>query len=356
MFLKAVFLLISTIIGAGVFGLPYVFSRSGLLPSLIGTLFLGLVAMAINLLYVKIILATKGDRQLPGYVKKHLGPGWFKLSVATMIISVNGALLAYVILGGEFLALALGQLSSKFYPLWFYLLALAFFWRDFKSLAKLSALLTLPLIILMLIIPLGLIKFIRLDQFLLFGRQPLSFWGATLFSLIGFSVIPEMEEILRRKKDLLFLGVVIGSLLPVLLYLIFSFSIWGVSGPLTTVDALSGLVQFSPVLVQLGACFGLLALLTSFLSLANVLKEVYFRDLKLEEASAKLLAIAPPFLGIFLSLSSFIKIISLTGVISLTVSGGLISLIAAKLESRLKSLSWLIFSVLVLGLLFGGGW
>jgi len=145
--------------------------------------------------------------------------------------------------------------------------------------------------------------------------------------------------------------IIIGSLLPVFLYAIFGFGVWGITGPMTTADAFSGLVSFSPAVARVGAAVGLLALMTSFLGLVDVAKEIYYRDLKMPEKEAMVLAVMPPFLGVFLPMEGFIKVISLTGAVGLAVSGTLICLMVAKLKPKLKWLAWLIGLIFVVGAL-----
>ena len=350
-FFKAIFLLVGTTVGGGVFALPYVFSRSGFFPSLLGLLFLGSLMTSLNWFYSQIILATKGDHQLPGYVRRYLGPKLAWLATLTMILSLNGALLAYVILGGEFLALSLGQLANSFYHFWFYLLGVWFFARGFKKLVRIESWLTLALVLLMIFIPMVLIKVIRWENYLLITDRPWFFWGATLFALTGFSIIPEVEEVLRREREKLTQVIIIGSLLPVLLYALFGFGVWGATGLVTTADALSGLIVFSPILARVGAMVGLLALMTSFIGLVDVAKEIYYRDLNISERLAKILAILPASLGVFLPMEGFIKVISLTGALSLAIAASLICLMIIKLRPKLKWLAAGVGLIFVLGVL-----
>jgi tyrosine-specific transport protein len=283
-FWQGVFLLVGTTIGAGVFSLPYSFSRSGWGVSVLGLIVLGVMMTALNLFYSKIILDNRGDHQLVGYVEKYLGSFWQKVALFALLFSVNGVMIAYVILGGEFLSLLFGQSASVLFSSWFYLIIAFLFMRGFKFLAKVESVFSITLILLFLFFPLLVIKYATPSQMAFVGQQPLFFWGPTLLALSGFSAIPEVEEILRKsgQRKKLNRTVIVGTWLPILVYCLFAFGVYSVTGVFTTADALTRLVQVIPHIVQVAAGIGLLALLTSFLSLANVAKETYYRDLKVD--------------------------------------------------------------------------
>ena len=113
--------LIGTIIGAGVFGIPYVMSRSGILFSLFYFLILGGVALFLHLAFGEIVLRTKEKHRLIGYAQKYLGKKAKILITFSTLFGTIGALLAYIILGGDFLKiifpvpLSTFQLSSVSY-------------------------------------------------------------------------------------------------------------------------------------------------------------------------------------------------------------------------------------------------
>ena len=348
-FWQGVFLLSGTTIGAGVFALPYVFSKSGLLPSIIGIFFIAAMISILNYFYTKIIINTDGDRQLIGYVREYLGKKWSWVATAAFILSMNGVLMAYVVLGGEFLSLALGQLPTIFYHFWFYLLGVILFSRGLKNLSRINTWLTIILVLLMLFLPFGLAKFIQLSNLPVITTTPLFFWGAAVFSLANFTVVPEVEETLRGEDKKIQKAVIIGSWLPLLAYLPFVFGIWGTCGQATSADGLSCLIAYSPGFARLGGWIGLIALFTSFVSLANALKEVYFRDLKIKEIKSKIIAVIPAFFAIFLSTTKFVDLVSFTGAISLTISACLICLIYARTFSKSKYLAWIIAAIFILG-------
>ena len=83
--------------------------------------------------------------------------------------------------------------------------------------------------------------------------------------------------------------------------------------------------------------------------MANVSKEVYFRDLKLKENSSKVLAVLPALAGVFLPIGGFMTIISLIGTISSIISGGLICFMVYRVSPKLRFWSALVFLVLLSG-------
>ena len=73
-FFCAIAVLIGTIVGAGTFGLPFVFAKAGFTAGILYLLALTAVVLAIHLVYGEIILRTNGSHRLVGYAAKYLGP------------------------------------------------------------------------------------------------------------------------------------------------------------------------------------------------------------------------------------------------------------------------------------------
>ena len=99
-----------TIIGVGLFGLPYVTAKIGFLPMLIYFIILSAVLIFINLMYGEIALRTAKNHRLPGYARIYLNPAAARLGYLTTFIGLTGSLLAYVLVGGEFLKNLLGPM------------------------------------------------------------------------------------------------------------------------------------------------------------------------------------------------------------------------------------------------------
>ena len=78
--------LIGTIIGAGIFGIPYVVYQSGIILGVVYLLVLGFITILIHLLYGEIVLRTEAKHRLVGYAEKYLGQGAKSFLTLSLII------------------------------------------------------------------------------------------------------------------------------------------------------------------------------------------------------------------------------------------------------------------------------
>jgi len=139
-------------------------------------------------------------------------------------------------------------------------------------------------------------------------------FGVIFSALAGYAIIPEMEEVLRRERKQLPKAIIIGTLIPALVYLIFMATVVGISGAQTSEEAIIGLVPFfSPAIVKAGAFFGILAMGSSFLTLSFVLRETFFRDFSLPKNISWALAVFPPFILFLFGARSFVGVLSTSG-------------------------------------------
>jgi len=323
---RAIAVLIGTVIGAGIFGIPYVVAQIGFFPGLIYLFFLALVVLFLNLLYGEVILRTPGDRQLSGYAEIYLGKTGKFLASLAVFISVYGALLAYLIKTGEFLNLIFNGYNPIFFSLLFFIFTSLALFFGLKSISFLEGLLVSFLLILIVLISflgateINLTNFTSLNLNFLFLP-----YGVILFAFFGASVIPEMEEILREQTKQLKKAIIIGSLIPLLVYLLFTSLVVGICGPLTSDDAVFGLVGFLPDwIIRLGALLGVLAMSTSYLTLGYVLREVWRRDFKKPKMVSFFLAILPSLILFLLGAKNFIQVLGLTGALMGGLEGILI--------------------------------
>jgi len=114
----ALMTLLGVMIGAGIFGLPYVVAKAGIIPGLFYFLVLGGVVLLLHLFFGEIVLRTQGKHRLIGYAQRYLAnPGKILITCST-ILGISGTLLAYVILGGNFLKIIFSSFLSWSFFYW----------------------------------------------------------------------------------------------------------------------------------------------------------------------------------------------------------------------------------------------
>ena len=268
--------LIGCVIGAGILGIPYVVAQAGFVTGLINILGIGLVFLLINLYMGEVVLRTKGNHQLTGYAEKYTGKIGKYFMFVCLIIGIYGALIAYTIGGGAALASILGWDVLLCSIIFFGVLS----WIIYLGLKAIeeSEAIVIPVVLFIVL----LIFFLALPRISLTNLAGFSFskifmpYGVVLFAYLGTVAIPEMKEELIKYKKGLKKAIIIGSLIPVVVYVLFALSIVGVLGVNThEIGALGLAAILGEKLVFIGALFALFTLTTSFLALGLGLKELF---------------------------------------------------------------------------------
>ncbi len=333
--------LIGTIVGAGMFGLPFAIVQSGLLLSLFYFLLLGVCVTYLHLFFGEVCLRTPGKHRLIGYAGLYLGP-WAKALVTfSTIAGTIGALLAFLIIGGDFLEILLSPFVSVPFPwhhILFWILSSLFMGFGIRLIARVELITTTALFLTM-----GLIFFIAAPHIsfanlpLFPAANPFIAFGVILFSLIGWNAIPEIAELFREKHDKRRFDnlIVAASAAALGLYLVFSLSVVGVSGQQTSPEGLAGLAPFlGTTVVALGAFLGLISVGDSFLMIGSYLKNSLSRDWRVPSVLSLGVASLAPLLLYLLGFREFISVLSIAGVI-VGITEGLV-IVALFLRAKKK--------------------
>jgi len=200
-------LLSGTILGAGIFSLPYITYKVGIFPMILYFLVLGSILTSIHIFVAKISLRTPDFKRLPGFVGYYLGETLKKISLFLTIFGLFGTLLSYLILGGSFLEKIFNQLlniklPSIYYYLFYFLFGILFIYFGIKAIDKIE-LISLSLFIFILIFIFFREKtLINFNNFIFFQKSNLSNlflpYGPLIFALWGVDLIPELEELLEK--------------------------------------------------------------------------------------------------------------------------------------------------------------
>jgi len=357
--LIAIATLTSVIIGTGFFILPYVVSQAGILVTSGYFLILGSLVLLIHLMFAEVALKTPDLMRLPGFAEFHLGKLWKKIALASMIVGSFGALLVYLIMGGEFLTNLLLPIfggNQLFYTLIYYILVSCFIYFGIKPLAKINFVDLAIFIFTLLVILITGNKFWHIQNFL----TPTNFnkfflpYGPLLFSLWGATIIPEIEEMLGNKKEKLLKKVIWASIIiSAIFYFIFVVLISGISGQTTTPDAFSGLKPFlEQRIISLGFFLGIITIFTSFAAIGITLEKIFRYDLKIHKNQAFLIVIGIPLILFIFGIRNFLEVISLTGGIMMGIEGILILLMYKKIKPGKMALVYPLILVFLGGILY----
>ena len=326
----AISTLSGTIIGVGLFSLPYLTLKVGFWIILFYFVALTILVSLIHYFFGQLCLETPDYKRLPGFAKIYLGKIGQKFALVLSIFSLYGAILAYLIVGGEFLAEFFSPIFNKNSLLWtlFYFFAgatLVFFGIKIVAQVELWGLILFCLILLFVFLKShSLIQIKNLFPVPDFSQIFLPY-GPILFSLWGTALIPEIEEILRDRKKAFLKVILISTLIPALLYLFFIVLVLGICGKDTTESALPALKNFlSKEIFSLLIFFGILTTFTSFLTLSLTLKKVFWYDLHFPKNLSFLITCFPPLFLFLIGIKNFISVISFVGTVCFGLEGLLI--------------------------------
>ncbi len=334
--------LIASIMGAGMFALPFVFQRSGLVPAILYLGFFGIIAALIHLLYADIVLRTQETRlQFPGYIRYYLGTTAGSFSRVLVFVTLLFTLTAYLILSASFLHIIAPTLPPLLAMIIFWIFATLTIFINIKQTAlfdTITTTITLAAIGAVFLywgsyVPFNAAAFPVLDP-----RNVLIPFGPVLFSFLGFSAIPALVAYVRKESVPFMLmkkAIVVGSLIPAFFYFLFVVSVWGMS-PSVSPDAVSGLMQETPFAILLTlSILGIATLWDSYSAIGRDMNKILEYDWNRSSGVAFTIVAAAPFILYLLGFQDFIGIISAVGGI-LFATWGILIILAWKKALRVS--------------------
>jgi amino acid permease len=368
-FLFATAMLMATIVGVGMFGLPYAASQSGFLIAAVFLVLLTFLLTTLHLFYGEVVGRTKTEHRLVGYADHYLGKRGKILVSLSVIVGFYGSLLVYIIVGGNFLNIVLSpviNLPSVVFNLIFFFIGTLAVYLGLRVISGLDLFMGLFLILIIFLFFFS--GFNKIDVNNLKTVNWFKFfvpYGVILYSLAGMASVPEIRKIFRKEDRTHYKKAIIwGTLIPGILYFVFMITVVGLTGVNTSPEAMGGLSGvLGRKVVFLGAIFGFLATITSFFALGLSLKETFVCDFKINKNLAWFLACFVPLILYFLGVYNFITIITVLGAIMGGIEGTAIVLIyykAKKLGTEIPDydlkypviLKYVMISIFIIGLLY----
>lgn len=345
---------VGTIVGAGMFALPYAVARAGVLWG--GFFFiLALVLLTFfHIVYGRVIYAIKEKHRLPGYVRMMAGRNAGITATLSMLIGFYGVLLVYGVLAGSFLY----DLSGIQTPLWwtfvFFIILSPILLFSLERIGMINFLLSLPLIIFIIILFVNVLPSISFPRFSFSFQNSDWFlpYGIFLFAFAGASAIPEMAEVFQKRSKKAFERTIFsGSLMIALLYLLFIVTVVGISGSTTSPEALASLKgHITPLLLRGGEFIALLAVATSFLAIGADLRGMFRYDYKLPLPASWFLVILGPILFFLLGFGAFIPLIGFLGAVTIAVDSMFILWLGVKKNIISRALALPVGATLLAGI------
>ncbi len=333
----AVTTLLGTIIGAGIFGIPYAIAKSGIIMGLIHIITIAAITAIVFLYLGEISLRTKGDHHLSGYAEKYLGKKGKMIMLLSTICGIYAAILAYLIGVGNSLSFLLfnNQNYSLQLGITFWIIISILSLRGLKALKEgefIGASTVIIIIISMLFFFINKINFNNLTQ--LSNPTLLNYFspfGVILFAFLGYSIIPEIKKVLANNRKEMKRSIILTIVITTIIYITFTFIVIGISGKNTPKIAT----------ISLGKPFILLGIITMFnayFALSVALIDALSFDFNQSKIKSWLYTtIIPIMLFIILTLTNsadFTKVIGIGGVIS----GGLTSILILVMINKAKIL------------------
>ncbi|MBI5421037.1 MAG: hypothetical protein HZA35_01855 [Parcubacteria group bacterium] len=292
-------LLLGTIIGAGIFTLPQVFFRTGLILGFFYLLVFGVLTAYVHMMYAEVIVRTKEDHELAGYTELYLGKTLGRIIKITQVLGNAGTLVAYQILGAEFLRLIIPILPQYSETVLFWILGSVGVVFGVGVIAK-GELLTngfmFLIVIAMLVMGLPYLTTLTWHRGV---TEPLLPYGVVLYALMGQQAVKEVILYLRKKKiPVRPITFVFASLFSVLFCAIFVFAtLLLYRGAEPSLNVFGPLVSYLPIIGLLGGLLGFANILDSFWTIGTYFKEVLTSDLKLHNIIAIFFVLIIPLFG-----------------------------------------------------------
>lgn len=332
---EAVAVMMGTIIGAGIFGIPYVVYQAGFLTGALLMLILTVAVIFIHLFIGEIALSTQKIHQLTGYAEKYLGRQGKYAMFFSALFGFYGALLAYIIGEGQALAALFGG-NPLWYSLGFFAVAGFMVYQGLTLVKKADVFLTFLVLLIVFVIAIVGAPHLNMENLRQFDILKILIpYGVIFFAITGASAVPQLRQVLKGREKLIQDAIIIGTAIPFLVYFLFTFMVIGISGANVTEVATIGLGRVvGESMVIFGNLFAILAMSTTFFTLGLALKSTYIFDFKLKPALAWLLTVAAPLVIFFLGMQGFVKVIGLAGALGGSIEGLLIILILLRLKKK----------------------
>ncbi len=310
--LEGLAILIGTLVGAGVLGLPYAASQVGLFPALV-LLFGIMLFMLFTAFIVLKTSAEMGGAQMSTIAQKTLGNvgGWIMyLSIAIMGF---GAFLAYISGIGSIFTSLFG-INEIFGAIIFWILASSVMYMGLEASGKTELIMNLILIALFIGVTAMLLPHANIESAAYVDFTGIfSMIGVVIFAFGFHTVIPDVYRGLDSYKKTKRV-VILAFLIPTIIYAVFMIVFLMTFGRNTPQVATQGLETiYDDIGKLIGNALPLIAITTSYIGLGIAQQSNSKEFLGLKKSYAWALVVGPPVIVYLAGVRNFADVLSFAG-------------------------------------------
>ncbi len=305
-------ILVGTLVGAGVLGLPYAASKVGLIPAM-GILFGIMLLMLFTSFIVLKLSAEMGGAQMSTIAQSSLGKtgGW--IMYLSIMITGFGAFLAYIAGIGSIFTNLFG-VNETIGAIFFWILASSVIYLGLEASGKTELIMSLLLLAIFIGITGMLLPHARLENALYADYTGIfSMMGVVIFAFGFHTVIPDVYRGIGSYKKTKKI-IVLAFLIPTVVYAVFMVVFLMTFGKNTPQVATQGLETiYNGMGNVVGNALPLIAITTSYIGLGLAQQSNSKEFLRLKKPAAWALTVVPPIIIYLAGVKNFADILSFSG-------------------------------------------
>jgi amino acid permease len=318
-------ILAGTIIGAGIFSLPYVVSQLGLV---LGFLFLYVffvIYLLVHRMYADLLAKESGTHDFSFLAHKYFKPFSARITTWIVILELTFVLLVYLTVAPGLLKISFG-VEGTLYLLVFWLISSLFIFLPLRFTGIAHALATIAIVGIV-----GLAVYSGFSKPLV--TSPFESMNLALFFLpfgpllFSFSGRPAISKVVEEQKEASVSGhwfplkrvIFWGTAIPAILYAVFIISVLKME-PHPLPEALKS-VSLPADFLRFFGILGLLATWTSYFMAGKNIRDILYKDRGVPSWIGYLIPCVLPIVMFFTVSSSFFLVLSLTGGVFLACEG-----------------------------------
>lgn len=333
---------VGSMLGAGIYGLPYVMKQAGVALFIVYLVIVCLLVGLLYFLFADVAFRTARKERFLGYIGEYIGKRAEKIFLWINVIGGWGTGLSLMLVWGVFASELFAPIVS-IDPL---ILSVAFFTATFpviyigsRSVERLDVIMLVFVAVLLVVLfglgigrvgPLNAQPVSSLGAFLPYGTLMFAFWGA--------GIIPEVVEQLRARPKKILIVLTSGLLAIACIYILFPLFVVSVSGDATTQEAIAGLgAKLGRGAIVLGSLIGMTTIWLSYTNTGWVSRNIMIIDFKMSRIWAMAITLVPSLALLLLGFHNFVIMMSIVGAVVVGLMGIMIFELYIKSHDRAKA-------------------